>query len=178
MYIEFGFGAYEDCLLDTAIVRFSCHALVVCVDIAESLMEVTLSRMLIAEDKPLGPWASISEPLGEQMMVMRGGKGGPQMHPWEAGMGVWGVQIAVSKGSNPFGIATKPHPFPQPKSLVLALTEIQLTNLGLLIARVPIKNKVQILEVRVSLSHCISKKLLPKEQPIENRFLELNLTVL
>lgn len=112
-------------------------------------MEVSLSRLLISEDKALGPWADITEPLDEQMMMMRGGKGAPKMHPWEAGMGAWGVQIAIRKGSQPYVVEAKPPPFSQPKSLALALTEMQLTNLGNLIVRVPVKNKVQILEVTI-----------------------------
>lgn len=103
--------------------------------------------MLAAEDHALVPSLLEQSPLDEQLRMMSGQKGAPQFHPWEGGMGAWGVEMTVGKtqiSSDPTSIQSA---FPQHKNLGLSLLEMQLKILGNLLGRVAPKKKIHLLEV-------------------------------
>ncbi|GMH38796.1 hypothetical protein BSKO_06694 [Bryopsis sp. KO-2023] len=118
--------------------------------VSELVSSITLYDLLDPEDKPLGPWRLDEEPLDEELEMMSGEKGAPQLHPWEAGMGVWRIEMAVGKGGASIRCDTRPSPFPQSKSLGLALIEIQLRVLGQVLSRAATKNKIQVIDLLIN----------------------------
>lgn len=122
--------------------------------VSSALSYSSLQSVLDPQDKPLGPWEIVAEPLEEQLQLMTGDKGGPVMHPWEAGLGVQGV---AELGDKRGGVRADKAPaaFPQQQSLGVSLVEIQLRLLGKFLSSVANKNKVHVLEVRGTVTYVV-----------------------
>lgn len=120
---------------------------VLCPDIGQLLCQVMLQPMLASEDRPLGASLLEQSPLDEQLRMISGQKGAPQIHPWEGGMGAWGVEMTVGKNKISSDMSSVQSAFPQHKNLGLSLLEMQLKILGHLLWRVASKKKIHLLEV-------------------------------
>ena len=130
---------------------------------ASSAASSTLRLLLNGQDAPLGPWVVGRGPLDDALEAFAGAPGGPQCHPWEAGL----------PSSSGYGVSRhlqgEQQPFPQPKSLSAALLEVHLVTLGSLLAVVSQANQLQVFDVILAAVASPGPKAKGRENPLRKQ---------